>query len=101
MASPTLFLGFLPVECFDLGTLFELSSEGKPLCLPIDVELNFSGSDINVCICGTQERPSQNERHLCVDLHVEDDEINGNKEVPDFNQNVLCNSRRVTDRLVH
>ena len=94
------FLGFLPVECFDLGTLFELSLEGKPLCLPIYVELNFFGSDINVCICGTQEWTSQNEWRLGVDLHIEDDEVNGNEEVPDFNRNVLCNSRRVTDRLV-
>ena len=35
-----------------------------------------------------------------VDFHVEDDEINGNKEVPDFNRNVLCNSYGVTDCLV-
>ena len=94
------FLGFLPVECFDLGTLFDLRSEGEPLRLPIDVELNFSGSDINVCICGTQEWPSQNEGRLGVDFHVEDDEINGNKEVPYFNRDVLCNSRGITDHLV-
>jgi len=56
-----LFLGFLPVKCLDLGTLFKFRSEGEPLCQPIDVELNFSGSDTNVCVCGTQERPSQNE----------------------------------------
>jgi len=80
--------------------MFYLRSEGEPLCLPIDVELNFSGSDVNVCICGTQERPSQNERRLGVDFHVEDDEINGNKEVLDFYRDILCNSRGVTDRLV-
>ena len=95
-----LFLGFLPVECFDLGTLFDLRSEGEPLCPPIDIELDFSGSNINVCVYDTQEWPSQNEGRLVIDFHVEDDEINGNKEVPDFNQNVLCNSRGVTDCLV-
>ena len=46
-----LFLGFLlPVEWFDLGALLKLQSEGKFLLLPIDIELNFSSSHIDVCI---------------------------------------------------
>ena len=94
------FSDFFPVECFDLGTLFDLRSEGEPLCLPIDIELDFSGSNINVCISGTQERPSQNEGRLGVAFQVEYDEVNGNEQVPDFNRDVLCNSRGVTDRLV-
>ena len=30
------------------------------------MEMNFSGSNINVCVCGTQERPSQNEGLLAL-----------------------------------
>ena len=53
-----LFLGFLlPVDCFDLRTLFDLRLEGERLLQTIDVELNFSSSHINTCICGAQERP--------------------------------------------
>ena len=61
-----LFLTFSLGECLDLGALFDLRSEGKLLRLPIDVELDFSGSHINVSIHGAQERPPQDERGLGV-----------------------------------
>jgi hypothetical protein len=95
-----LFLGFLPVECFDLRALFDLRSEGEYLLLPIDVEQNFSSSHIDVCICRAQEQPSQNERGLGVDFHVENDKINGNEEIPYFHRNILGNSHGATNGLV-
>ena len=94
------FSDFFPGKSADLGTLFDHRSEGEPLCLPIDIELNLFGSNINVCVCSTHERPSQNEGRLGVDFHVEDDEINKNKEVPNFYRDILYNFRGVTDRLV-
>jgi hypothetical protein len=48
-----LFLGFLLGKSSDLGTLFDLRSEDELLRLPINIELDFSGSNINVCIYGT------------------------------------------------
>jgi hypothetical protein len=96
-----LFLGFPLVECFDLRALFDRRSEGESLLLPIDVELNFSSSHINVCICRTQEWPSQTERSLGVEFHVKNDKINRDEEIPYFHENILGNSRRVTNRLVH
>ena len=48
--------------------------------MPIDVELDYSNSRINVCGCHTQEWPSQYERDLGVDFHIENDEINEVKE---------------------
>ena len=78
------FLDFFPVENFGLGALIDLRFEGKLLLLPIDVELDFSSSHINMCVCRTQERPSQDERGLGVNFHVEDDEINGNERSSGF-----------------
>ena len=52
---PQLFHGFLPIETSDLQALFIFRSEAKSLLLPIDVELDYSNSRINVCICHTQE----------------------------------------------
>jgi hypothetical protein len=50
-----LFHGFLPIETSDLQALFIFRSEAEYLLLPIDVELDYSNSRINVCICHTQE----------------------------------------------
>ena len=60
--------------------------------LSIDVELDFSISHIDVCVCCAQERPSQDERHLGVDFHVVNDEVDGNEEIPSLDRNVLCYS---------
>jgi len=87
-------------DLFDLVALFDLRFEGELLLLAIDVELDFSGPDINVGICCTQERPAQDERRLGVDFHVEHDEVDGNKEIPDFHWDILCYSRGVADRLI-
>ena len=96
-----LFLGFLlPVDCLELRTLFDLRLEGELLLLTIDVELDFSSSHIDTRVCCAQERSPQDERCLGVDLHVEDDEVDGNQEIPDFDRNVLRYSCRVTNRLV-
>ena len=94
------FLDFFPVENFGLGALLDLWFEGKRLLLTIDVELDFSGSHMNTCICGAQEQPPKDERCLGVNFHVEDDEVYGNKEIPGFHQNVLRYSRGVANRLV-
>ena len=96
-----LFLGFLlHSDLFDLVALFDLRFEGKFLLLAIDVELDFSGPDINVGVCCTQEWPAQDERHLGIDLHVEHDEVDGNKEIPDFHRDIFCYSRGIADHLI-
>jgi hypothetical protein len=79
-----LLLGFSPVECLNVGAVFNLWSKGELLRLPIDVELNLSSSHIDVCICHSQERLSQNERSLGVDFHVEHGKINGDEEISYF-----------------
>ena len=80
-----LFLGFfLPSDFLDLVALFNLRFEGELLLLTIDVELDFSGPDINMGVCCTQEQPAQDERCLGVDFHVKHDEVDRNKEIPDF-----------------
>ena len=63
--------------------------------MPVDVELDYSGSHINMCNCHTQEWPSQDERRLSVDFHVENDKVDGDKEIPDLDRNILCNPRGV------
>ena len=69
--------------------LFDLRLEGELLLLAIDMG-----------VCCTQERPAQDERRLGVDFHVELDEVDGNKEIPDLHRDILCYSHRVADRLV-
>jgi len=64
-------------------------SKAESLLLLIDVELDYSNSRINVCSCHTQEWPPQYERDLGVVFHIENDEINGEKETPCFHQNIL------------
>ena len=94
------FLDFFPVENFGLGALLDLWFEGKLLLLPIDVELDFSSSRINVGVCCTQERPTQDERRLGVDFHVEHDEVDGNKEILDFHRDILCYPCWIADHLI-
>ena len=77
--------------------MFDLRFEGKLLLLSIDVELDFSGSYIDVCICCALEQPAQDERRLGVEFHVENDEVDGNEEIPDLDQNVLRYSRGVAN----
>jgi len=64
-----------------LGILFDLQTEGEPHLLPINIELNFYSSHINVCIGHTQERPLKNERGLGVVFLVKDGEINRVKKL--------------------
>jgi hypothetical protein len=47
-----------------IGALFWSLLESKTLFFSINIEFNFSGSDINVSICGTQEGSPMNERCL-------------------------------------
>ena len=61
--------------------MFDLRFESELILLSIDVELDFSDSYIDVCICYAQERPTQDERHLGVDFHVENDEVDSNEEI--------------------
>ena len=74
-----LFHRFLSVENFDLWAWFILRSKTESLLLPIDVELDYSNSRINVCSCHAQEWPPQYERDPSIDFHVENGKINGNK----------------------
>jgi hypothetical protein len=68
--------------------------------LSINVEFNFSGFNVNVGICGTQEGSPKNERCLYVLLHIKYYKIYRNKKVLDFYRNILSNSYRVEDWLV-
>jgi hypothetical protein len=81
--------------------LFDLRFESDLLHLSIDVELDFSGSYIDVSVCCAQEWPAQGERRLGVVFHVENDEVDRNEEIPDFDRNVLCYCRRIANCLVH
>jgi hypothetical protein len=45
------------------------------LFLPVDMESDFSSSNINVCICGAQKGSSKDEGCLYVLLHVKHHEI--------------------------
>ena len=100
MASRRFLRFLLSIDCLNLRTLFDLRFEGDLLLLTIDVELDFSSSHIDTRVCCAQERPSQDERRLSVDFHVEGDKVDGNQEIPDFDRNVLRYSCRVTNRLV-
>ena len=91
------FSDFFSVDCFDLRALFNLRLEGERLLLTIDVELNFSSSHIDTCVCGTQEWTPKDERCLGVNFHVEDDEVYGDEEIPDFHRNVFRYSRGVAN----
>ena len=88
------------MDLFDLVALFDLRFEGELLLLAIDVELDFSGSDINMGICCALEWPAQNERCLGVDFHVEYDEVDGNEEIPDFHRGIFSYSHGIADRLI-
>ena len=77
------------MDLFVLVALFNLRFEGELLLLAIDVELDFSGPDINMGVCCTQERPAQNERRLGVNFHVKHDEVDGNKEILDFHNGIF------------
>ena len=80
--------------------LFDLQFEGELLLLAIDVELDLSGPDINMGVCCAQEWLAQDERRLGVDFHVEYDEVDGNKEIPNFHRDILCYSRGIADCLI-
>lgn len=58
--------------------------EGKLFFLVVNVEIDLASSHIYACIGGAQEWPPQYERSLHVNLHVEEHEIHGNKEIPNF-----------------
>ena len=53
METLTVHLLFTPLQ---IRALFWSWLEGESLFLAIDIEFNFSGFDINVCICSAQER---------------------------------------------
>ena len=55
---------------FQIGALFWSWLEGESLFLAIDMEFDFSGSDINVRICSTQEGSPKYEGCLHVLLHI-------------------------------
>ena len=80
--------------------MFDLRLESECLLLTIDVELDFSGSHINVSIRRAQERPPQDERGPGVDFHVENDEIDKDEEILYFHRNVLRDPRGIVDRLI-
>jgi peptide deformylase len=85
---------------FQIGAMFWSWLEGESLFLAIDMEFDFSGSDINVCICSAQEGSPKDEGCLHVLLHVKYYKIHRNKEVSYFYQNIFGDSYRVADRLV-
>jgi hypothetical protein len=67
-----------------IGALFWSWLEGKLLFLAIDMEFNFSGSDINVSICSAQERSPKDEERLHVLLHIKYYKIHRSKKVSYF-----------------
>jgi len=66
--------------------LFDLRFESELLLLTINVELNLSSPDINMSVCCAQERPARNEWRLGVDFHVENEEVDGNEEIPNLDR---------------
>ena len=81
-----LHLLFLPLQ---FRALFQSWLEGKLLFLPIDVESDFSSSNINVCICSAQEGSPKYEGCLHVFLHIKHYKIDWHKQVSYFYQNIL------------
>jgi hypothetical protein len=53
-----------------IRALFWSWLESKLFFLSTNVEFNFSGSNVNVGICGTQEASHKDERGLHVFLHI-------------------------------
>ena len=85
---------------FQIGALFRSLLEGESLFLAVDMEFDFFGSDINVCIYSTQEGSLKYEGCLHVLLDVKYYKIHRNKEISYFYRNILGDSCRVADRLV-
>ena len=83
-----------------IRALFWSWLESEPLFLSINMEFNFSGSDINVSICSTQKGSPKYEGCLHVLLYVKYYEIYRNKEISYFYRNILSDAYRVADRLV-
>ena len=77
--------------------MFIFRSKAESLLLSIDVELDYTNSRINLCICHTQEWPPQYERGLGVGFHVENDKINRDKEISYFHRNIFGNPHEMTN----
>jgi len=62
--------------------LFKLGLEVEFLLGPVDGEFDLSGSDINICIGGTEEWSFEDKWYFLVYVHVEYHEIHGDDKIP-------------------
>ena len=60
--------------------------------LAIDVEADFSGSDIDLCPHSAQEWTSKDERSFLGNVHVKHDEVDREEAFPDLHRNIFCDT---------
>ena len=68
---------------------------------PIDGELNFFGSNINMCLDSAEEWSPKDEGNLLVNFHVKNYEIYKNEEIMYLDTDVLRYSHWMANRLIH
>jgi hypothetical protein len=64
----------------------------------IDVEMDYSSSNINVCSHGAEEWSPKDERRFFSELHVQHHKVDRDEIVLDFHWNVFRDSCRVVNR---
>ena len=72
----------------------------KFLLLAIDVEADFSSSNINLSSCGAEERSPKDEGQFFRGFHVQHHEVNGDKVTPYFHRDIFSDPYRVADRAI-
>ena len=67
---------------------------------PIDGELNFSSSNINMCLGSAKQWSPKDEGDLLVNFDVKNFEIHRNEEITYLDRDVLSYSRWMANRLI-
>jgi len=87
-----------PVLDSNHGALLLPGPEFELFLVAIDVEADFSGSNIDLCSHSAEERSPKDEGRFFCCFYVEHHEVDRDEVTPDFYQDVFSNPRWVADR---
>ena len=78
-----------PVLVMNHGALLLSGHEVKLFFFAIDIEVDFSGSNINLSSYSAQEGSPKDEGRFFCNLHVEHHEVDRDVAIPDFHRNIF------------
>jgi hypothetical protein len=82
------------------GSLLLLRPKVKLLFFAIDVEADFSGSNINLHHRSAQERSPKDEKRFFCGFHIEHHEVDRDEVTPDFHWDIFSDPYRIADRRI-